>query len=139
MKLKSFIAKITVIAILSGIVFSGARFLYNDNQKSQYAIASMFNPDHRTKDYPGNEPARGWMITGSICYKNDMAFLYPDFDTKAECEKRANEYNREIDPLISEGNIYGRTMLGSGAVLFLSLASIVCSLAFVGLRKLWRI
>lgn len=139
MKLKSFIAKAAVVAILSGVVYAPAHFLYQDNEQAEWKLVERFNPEHHFKDYPDNRPAYGYMLTGGTCYKNNEAFAYPDYDTKAECEEQANAYMEQMKPYIDNGLIYGRTQLASLAVLILSLGSIVVSLSFVGLRKLWNV
>lgn len=139
MKLKAFIAKAAVVAILSGVVFAPAHYLYQDNESAEWSLTGRFNPEHRFKEYPDNHPAYGYMLSGGTCYKNDEAFAYPDYDTKAGCEEQAASYMEQMKPLIEDGIIYGRTQLASLAVLVLSLGSIVISLSFVGLRKLWDV
>ena len=109
MKLKSFIAKAAVVAILSGVVYAPAHFLYQDNEQAQWNVVKAHSHDPITKPY------------------------------SEECEQAAQEFKNEFDPLFNQGLIYGRTMLASLAVLILSLGSIVVSLSFVGLRKLWNV
>ncbi|ELW9389093.1 TPA: hypothetical protein L8N48_003703 [Klebsiella pneumoniae] len=139
MKLKSFIAKAAVVAILSGVVYAPAHFLYQDNEQAQWNVVKAHSHDPITKPYSEDAVATGYRISGGVCFKNTLEFIYPDYDTKAECEQAAQEFKNEFDPLFNQGLIYGRTMLASLAVLILSLGSIVVSLSFVGLRKLWNV
>lgn len=138
MKLKSFIAKAAVVAILSGVVYAPAHFLYQDNEQAEWSIVKAHSHDPVSKPYSEDAVATGYLISGGICFKNTLQFIYPDYDTKAECEQAAQEFNNEFNPHVKQGLIYGRTMLASLAVLVLSLGSIVVSLSFVGLRKLWN-
>ena len=139
MKLKSFIAKASVVTILAAAVFFPARYLYNDNENSEFKVVSLYNKDPVIREYSDNMKAYGWQLAGDSCYKNDMASIYPDYDTEAKCEQAGKDYDAQMFPLIKQGLIYGRTQLISGAVMFLAIASILCSLAFVGLRKLWKV
>lgn len=139
MKLKSFIAKAAVITILAGVVHAPANFLYQDNQKAQWEITEQFNPVRRFKDIPDNQSAQGYLITGGVCFKNTDALVYPDYYQKTDCKARAKQFYQQIGPLVDDGILYGRIGLAALAVMALSLGSIIVSVSFVSLRKLWNI